>query len=173
MIEAGEEVRRFVERTAGEYAVSTALSDAEYGGGREVRLLAPGTGDGDLPEADLVVSFDAPSRAPAWGKHLLRLGKMARKALVVFVQNPECVWPLRYGRAASMIEVAGILWQVGRVREHAYLDVPRLVAGVCGGEPSFVPVGLLARRTARLQAFAVDTRPRTPQARRRASAPRS
>lgn len=165
MIEAGEEVRRFVERTAGEYAASTVLSDAEYGGGREVRLLAPGTGD--VPDADLVVSFDAPSRAARWGEHLLRLGKMARKALVVFVQNPERVWPLRSGGATSMVELAGVLWQAGRVREHAYLDVSRLVAGGRAGEPSFVPVGLVARRTARLQAFVVDTMPRTPQARRR------
>jgi hypothetical protein len=83
------------------------------------------------------------------------------------VQNPERLWPPRLRGAASLAELAGVLWQAGRVRERAYLGVSRLSAGGRGEQPSFVPVSILTRRTARLQAFTVDTMPRTPQARRR------
>ena len=166
MIEASDEVRRFVARAVEAYAASSVLSDVEYGGGPEVRLLASGTVDGDVPPADLVVSFDPPSRMGRCDERLLRLGKLARKVLVVLVPNPERPWPLRPGRRSSTTELAGVLWKVGRVRERAYLGVPRSVAGP-DVEPSVAHAGFLVRHTARLQAFVVDTRPRTPQARRR------
>jgi hypothetical protein len=168
--EVTEEVRRFATRVAGAYAASSVISDAQYGGGREVRLIGPGTVGGDVVPADqvdLVVSFDAPSRTPRWEEHLSYLGRLARKALVVVVRNPDRGWPLRSRGGASMVDLAGVLWKAGRVRERAYLGVPRVVGGPSEGEPSFAPVGLLVRRTARLQAFVVDTTPRTPQARRR------
>jgi hypothetical protein len=54
-------------------------------------------------------------------------------------------------------ELAPVLWEIGRVREHAFLDVP--------------PLGIrspkLAPRLAPRHAFVIDVTPRTPQARRR------
>ena len=54
-------------------------------------------------------------------------------------------------------ELAPVLWEIGRVREHVFLDVP--------------PLGLrspaLAPRLAPRHAFVIDVTPRSPQARRR------
>ena len=53
--------------------------------------------------------------------------------------------------------LAPVLWEIGRVREHMFLEVP--------------PLGLraprLVRRVAPQHAFVIDVTPRTPQARRR------
>jgi hypothetical protein len=148
-------VQRFVERVARAYGASTVASDAELGAGEEVGS-----------RADLVVSVEAPSRIERWPEHLARLGKLAGKALVVIVSNPERGWPLSDG-GLDTTELARVLWEAGRVRERAYLALPSLVAGLRGGHAREGRVSLLVRRTARLLAFVVDTAPRTPQGRRR------
>jgi hypothetical protein len=160
-----EGVRRFVDRVARACAAARVLSDTDYGGGAEVLILHRGVSARDVEPADLVVSLDAPSRADGWAEHLVTLGELARKALVVVVRNPERPWPPGDGPAA--VELAGVLWRVGRVRERVYLGMPALVAALLGEDVVAVPAGVLVRRTALFQAFVVDTSPRTPQARRR------
>jgi hypothetical protein len=152
---------RYVERVAQAYGAATVACDADYGAGPSVRILEP-EGEG----ADLVVSVDPASRGASWAEHVARLGRLARKALVVIVPNADRGWPLAR-ETLSTVELASVLWQVGRVRERAYLSVPRLAAGLGVPEESQVPVGPIVRRTARWQAYVVDTAPRTPQARRR------
>jgi hypothetical protein len=157
-----------VEHVAVAHSAGRILSDADYGGGAAVQVVRPGAVAPDVPPADLVVSLDAPSRARPWEAHVRALGRLARKVLVVFVRNPERP-RLRLGAPApGLAEVAGVLWSVGRVRERAYLGLPALLARRVGHDDAIpVPVGFFVRRTAALQAFVVDTTPRTPQARRR------
>ena len=89
------------------------------------------------------------------------LGERARSALLVVARNAE-----RIGRHAEpgVVALARVLWQIGRVREHAYLGLPRLAGASAIVQ---VPAGVLVRRTARWHVFVVETAPRTPQARRR------
>jgi hypothetical protein len=160
-----EAVKRLVERVARAYEAGSTLIDADPGG-------PPPAG-----RADLVVSFDAATRAGDWRGRLKSLAGQASKVLVVVGPNPDrvqlgAVAQLAGGREVA--DVAGLLWELGRVREHAYLVFPRAVevlAAVRGSlaEPDVAraPVGALVRRTARLHAFVVDLAPRTPQARRR------
>jgi hypothetical protein len=163
-------VRQFVERVARAYGGGTIASDADFGGGPGVGLIELAAGAGARApggaRADIVVSLDAPSRIERWPEHIVELGRLARRALIVVVGNPERGWPLK-GDGPDATELARVLWEAGRVRERAYLSVPALVAGLRRGQPLPGHVSLLVRRTARLQAFVVDTAPRTPQARRR------
>jgi hypothetical protein len=162
----GEHVEPFVSRVAGDYRATTALSDIALGGVLGVRVAAIDTRSPETEPADLVVSLGAASGAIGWEEHLVSLGRLARKALVVVVPNPERLG-LRHGaRGPRVTDLARVLWRIGRVRERAYLDVPRLVAAGHRGA-MHVPVGPLVRRTAGMQAFVVDTAPRTPQARLR------
>ena len=132
--------------------------------------LAPGTvafertpTGGRLPATsfDLVVSVDAPHRCVDWGARLRQLRSLASRALVVVVENDE-----RVGQAGAVSHdvLARLLWQLGRVREHVYVDCSRIASRECVVS---APAGRLVRATARLRAYVVDTGPRTPQARRR------
>jgi hypothetical protein len=118
---------------------------------------------GRLPEAsfDLVVSVDAPHRCVDWAARLRGLRGLASRALVVVVENDE-----RLGQAGAVSHdvLARLLWQLGRVREHVYVDPPRLASREAVVS---APAGRVVRATARLHAYVVDTGPRTPQARRR------
>jgi hypothetical protein len=164
----GVAASRFVQSVAAAYGAATMLTDAALAGGAglaEARVVPPDTlatgGDG----VDLVVSFDALGgtlgEGTAWQDYLVALGRRAQKALLVFVRNAE-----RPGQGDSpdTTALARVLWQVGRVREHVYLGLPRWVAG---SGVVHVPVGVVVRRMARFHGFVVDTIPRTPQARRR------
>jgi len=156
---------RFVQSVAAAYGAATVLADATLAGGpagpAEVRVESPDALAAGVERVDLVVSFDAPARGAGWEPYLVALANRAQKVLLVFVGNAE-----RPGGGTSphTTALARVLWQVGRVREHAYLGLPRLVAA---SEVVQAPAGVLVRRTARLHAFVVDTAPRTPQARRR------
>lgn len=156
------DVRAFVDQVAVEFAAESVLADVELGEPRTrgMRVVAPGEW-ADVESADLVVSFDAPERERGWEEHLAAVSKRARKVLLVFARNAE-----RFGqrKAPDTAHLAGVLWQLGRVREHAYLGLPRLVGS---SRVVHVPAGALVRKTARLHAFVVDMSPRTPQARRR------
>ncbi len=132
--------------------------------------------DDSLPTADMVVSFDAPPYVPDWQGYIARLASLAGKVLVVVVRNPQRLAFM--GRAAHQgretLGLAPVLWASGRVREHAYLGVPRVVsflANVRRGRAPLdlvqAPAGASVRKTAALHAFVVETAPRTPQARRR------
>jgi hypothetical protein len=158
-------VRGVVDRVAASYGAVTVLTDEELGDGggdsRAMRLVPPWAWTPDIEPADLVVSFDASTRGAGWEEYLTRLAKRAKKALLVFAPNTERVgWPT----GLSTTALARVLWQLGRVREHAYLGLPRVMGA---SEVVQAPAGMLVRRTARTHVFVVDTAPRTPQARRR------
>jgi hypothetical protein len=156
---------RFLERVGRQYGAGSVLADRDYGGGETVRVVSPeAVGRGTDP-ADLVVSFDAPSRTARWHEYALSLAGLARKVLVVLVTNPERTWSRRAGDRA-VVELAGVLWRAGRVRERTYLGLPSLLSSREYDARSF-PAPFVVRRTARVQAFVVDTAPRTPQARLR------
>jgi hypothetical protein len=151
-------MRGFVDRVVVSYEAGPMLFDsALLGSGPQA--VVPG---GELPEhADVVVSLDAPERVAGWQEYLARLARHARQALIVFARNAA-----RPGQGAAprATDLAAVLWAVGRVREHAYLGAPRVLAPA---DVVHVPAGSLVRRCSPFHAFVVDTRPRSPQARRR------
>jgi hypothetical protein len=140
-----------------------------YGPATDVRTAGAG---GELPKSDLVV-VHGERLAGDWRASLVELGALTSKILVLAVDNPRA-WPVRarslaarfggangsagadgvWGRTEAL---APVLWAIGRVREHAYLETP----------PLGVRVPKLASRVAPLHAFVVDVTPRTPQARRK------
>ena len=238
----------------GLHATSSVQNDAQAavaravyeraGAGKEadVRVVAdPMRAARELSPCDLVVAYHALPLVADWRAYLRILAKLAKKALVVCVCNPDN-WGVTAIRLASMVRgLAGLrppdvwqtavlgpeLWNVGRVRDHVYFDAPwwpdlqvapgqsllhragqllgqrrsevrftadergaqmagRFVYGsgrwpYFGGDgwadelepalrrhPSFEGVRpTLGRHLAHLHAFVVDTRPRTPQERRR------
>lgn len=158
---------RLVERTArGCSAASTAFEPTGDG------ARTGGAGD----RADLIVSVGDDGFARRQGGWRERLGEVAgraAKALLVVLANPERIG-VRALFAGGNPDLLRALWEVGRVREHAYLVFPRAVEvlGAAGGQVAapdlaYGPAGVALRRTAHLHAFLVDTAPRTPQARRR------
>jgi len=160
---AGEaEIGAFVRGVADRVGAATVLLDAEIAGGagegREVRVVGSGGEPGGGP-FDLVVAL-APLGA-GWEVYLGARAGLARKAFVVVADNAGR--PGAGGSGPDTVAIAGVLWRAGRVREHVYLGVPRLVAP----GPVRAPASRLVRWTAPCHAFVVDTAPRTPQARRR------
>lgn len=121
--------------------------------------------------ADLVVLYDGGGTGDL-RERLADLASRAAKALLVVLPNPDRVHlGPDHPQPPDLLRV---LWELGRVREHAYLVFPRPVEALGAAQGRVVapdvanaPVGALMRRTARLHAFVVDTAPRTPQARRR------
>lgn len=123
-----------------------------------------------LPRCDLVLSYDTLSRAADWRAELAALAARAQRVLVVVVPHPRAgIDRITRGvlPAVCRTEVlAPALWEVGRVREHVYLDGDFPGRGALGSIASALSARLDAH-LARLHAFVVDTTPRTPQARRR------
>jgi hypothetical protein len=158
------EIGVFVRGVADRVGAATVLLDAEVeggtGNGREARIVGLGGHPGEGPY-DLVVAVDAPLRTADWEPYLGERAKLARKALIVVTVNADRA--SARGGGPDTVAIAGVLWRVGRVREHVYLGVPRLVAP----GPVSAPASRWVRWTARRHAFVVDTAPRTPQARRR------
>jgi voltage-gated potassium channel Kch len=156
-------VERLVERAAQACRASTTVY---------VTIDPAGAGE----RADLIVAVggaDLVHGRGAWRERLAEVGSRAAKALVVVLPNAE-----RLGAGGLLgignAQLVRSLWELGRVREHAYLVFPRAVEvlGAARGQViapdlAHAPVGAMLRRTAHLQAFVVDTAPRTPQARRR------
>jgi hypothetical protein len=92
----------------------------------------------ELPPSDLVIAYHAVPLVDDWRGYLQVLGKLARKALVVTVCNPDN-WGVVAIRVASGLRglrgmkapetwrtevLAPELWNLGRVREHVYFDAP-------------------------------------------------
>jgi hypothetical protein len=140
---------------------------AAYGAKTDVRIA--GRGEAESAKSDLVVIH---GEAPAedWRAAVLALGAQAAKLVVIGVENPgtwraeaRSLFARVSGRAnggsgwGRTEALAPVLWEIGRVRAHTFLEVP--------------PLGLraprLVRRVAPLHAFVIDVTPRTPQARRR------
>jgi hypothetical protein len=158
-------VSRLVQSVAAACGASTVMADdalaGSPGGATAVRVVTPAAAAEGAERVDLVVSFDAPAHGAGWEAYFAALARRAEKSLLVVVRNAERPGQ---GTAPDTSAIARVLWQVGRVRQHVYLGVPRFFASA---DVVPVPAGLLVRRTARLHAFVVDTAPRTPQARRR------
>jgi hypothetical protein len=162
-------------------AVSTVDEEAavriEYSGMAldvpEIRCIPDPLAKGALPQADMVVSFDAPPSIPAWPEYVAVLARAARKVLIVLVRNPDRVLSGASHPGRQTRGLAHVLWSVGRVREHVYLDVPSWVTALYRARRRPLQEGIdsLAGApvvlTAALHAFVLDTAPRTPQARRR------
>jgi hypothetical protein len=148
---------------------------AAYGAAGEARVVGMRDSAGDdAPKSDMVLLHGEPlGDAASWGETLTELGQHAAKLVVVVVENPRA-WAARARALVSRVThgpkghggwgrtdaLAPVLWSLGRVREHAYLDVPTL------GWPA-PKLASLAPRVASRHAFVVDRTPRTPQARRR------
>lgn len=151
---------------------STERVRAVYGLKADVRVA--GNDDALLPKSDLVLVHG--STPPGdWHATLAALAKHATKLVIVVAENP-LAWPAqaralleKRGRAnganganghsgwGKTAALAPVLWEIGRVREHAFLDVPAI--GLRSPK--------LAARLAPRHAFVVDVTPRSPQARRR------
>jgi len=145
---------------------------AVYGLKADVRVA--GNDDVVLPKSDLVLIHGGVPEGD-WKGAFATLAKLAVKLVIVVADNP-LAWPAQarsfmarmrgtngsngtnghtaWGKTA---ELAPVLWEMGRVREHAFLDVP----------PLGVRSPKLAPRLAPRHAFVIDVAPRTPQARRR------
>jgi hypothetical protein len=156
-------VERLVERVARVYAAGSTLYETDAGGPPQA-----------IERADVVVSRDEALSGSEWRTHVIALASRAAKALVVVQSNPHRLAFDADRRAPDPDDFLRILWELGRVREHAYLVFPRpveVLAAVKGSlgahDVAFAPAGPLVRRMARLHAYVVDTSPRTPQARRR------
>jgi hypothetical protein len=152
-----EAVRRVCERAERLHPVGSWAIDA---------------GDG---HADLIVSLQRDADTLPSREHLEKLAARAGKLLVLVLYNHERIGAVHAGQArTAAADVVRALWELGRVREHAYLVLPRpveIVAAMQGRlaapDVALAPVGALVRRSALLHALVVDTTPRTPQARRR------
>jgi hypothetical protein len=157
-----EAVTRLIARVVALYGIETRLE------------VSTGPLEGLAP-ADLVVSRDGASWPSDVGRHLRSLATLARKVLLVVVSNPERLGSERQGRSSrETLSLAPVLWELGRVREHEYLVIPRalemlnrLTDDAASSAVLRGPLGAMVRRTAMLHAFVVDLAPRTPQARRR------
>jgi hypothetical protein len=167
----GKTIVTIVDANASSERVRTA-----YGQKADVRVA--GNDDVTLPKCDLVVIHGGQPDGD-WRASILALGKYALKAVVVCVVNPgtwraeaSSLLARARARAGSTPPDAGetrdadwgatralapLLWEIGRVREHAFLEIPAL--GLRAPK--------LASRLAPLHAFVIDVTPRTPQARRR------
>jgi len=123
----------------------------------------------------MVVSFGAPANGAGWEGTLRAFARQADKLVVVVVGNPDRIGAPPGERVnGGTLSLAPLLWEVGRVREHEYLCIPRIVSILGRLRSDSVssvalhgPLGAAVRRSARLHAFVVDVAPRTPQARRR------
>jgi hypothetical protein len=152
--------QRYVGRVAGALGVDDTLD------------LAPSQAAASGSTADLVVWGIETHRTADWPEGLRAAAARAKRALVVVVRNAERLGA--NGEAFGTLEIAPVLWGLGRVRDHAYLALPKALGAALSVRFAFAPtdvlhapVPALVRRTARLHGFVVDITPRTPQARRR------
>jgi predicted dienelactone hydrolase len=159
------ELVALVETWAAKYEVESALErrigpgpsacDALATRGVRVTTWRDDEGSPEL-RADLVVIHGGAPEARAWREWLAEASKRASKLVIVAAPDPARSRHARLRRIANVVlgradetpawgttsALAPVLWEIGRVREHARLQ----------GEA---------------HAFVVDVRPRTPQARRK------
>jgi hypothetical protein len=161
-------VARLVERAAHERAATTVEYQAPLHAGS-----APAGGTPD-ERPDLVVACELGAGAIDWRALLSPLVARATKGLVLVVANPERLVAGGSASRGAELELARLLWELGRVRDRVYLVFPRLVetlgasrGGIVAPDVARAPAGPLIRRTAHLQGYVLDTAPRSPQARRR------
>jgi hypothetical protein len=147
LVRRGAVIRALVddERSAG-------AMRAAYGGA--VNIASPRDDD---EKHDMVVIHGHvdPSEIPL-------LAKRATKLVVVVAPNPRAIQARVPGAAADTSwgateSLAGVLWQIGRVREHLWIDAPAFARAM----------PRVQRALARRHVFVVDVTPRSPQARRK------
>lgn len=122
-----------------EHAAITRAVYASCGADKNVRVVVADEKDvSTLPPSDMVICYHALSFVSDWKSYLAEVSKLAKKALVVAVCNPDnwgvsvmkSLARLRGNRNAGPPEhwhtevLAPELWQVGRVRHHTYFDAP-------------------------------------------------
>jgi hypothetical protein len=140
----------------GDSAVGDVLGDLARRGVSVTRARRP---DASLGPCDVVVSHAPPHADEAtWAAELRAAAALATKILVVFAPNPRRL----LGHGVATTEIAPVLWELGRVREHLFLDAPPALETALDMAPE-----KLRERLARSHAFVVDRTPRTPQERRR------
>jgi hypothetical protein len=103
----------------------------------DVRVVTNDSFDA-LPQSDLVIAYHSLPLVGDWRAYLRAAAAMAKKALIVTVCNPRN-WGVTLIRTIGALRgIRGLdppdvwhtetlgpaLWEVGRVREHAYFDVP-------------------------------------------------
>jgi len=110
---------------------------------------------GELAKHDLVVLHGCRIREA----EIVVLAKLAVKLVVVIAPNPGALAARVRGTGVwgATESLAPVLWSLGRVREHVFVDFPALAAGI----------PRLLRALARSHVFVVDVTPRSPQARRK------
>jgi hypothetical protein len=139
---------------------------AAYGPSADVRLASD---ERPMPKCDLVVVHGAaPGAGGDWRGPLAALVKNAQKLAVVVAPNPRsAVSRVRsvIGRGAdgwgATEGLAPVLWDLGRVRDHVWLETSRLGERLAQRAPGFT------RALSRSHAFVVDVAPRSRQARRK------
>lgn len=121
-------------------SVTRAIYDAA--GAKSANVVALGERGAEdlasLPKADMVLVYHAFAFVPDWREHLRLMAKHARKLFVVAVCNPEN-WGVTFVRMLAKArgvrgpispeswhtdQLAPVLWEVGRVKEHQYFDCP-------------------------------------------------
>lgn len=104
-----------------------------------VKVVVAGEGDVEsLPKSDMVICYHALSFVGDWQAYLEKVGKLAKKVLVVAVCNPDN-WGVTLMKTLARVQghkkagppdnwytdkLAPELWKIGRVREHTYFDAP-------------------------------------------------
>ncbi|MCL2725626.1 MAG: hypothetical protein FWD69_14425 [Polyangiaceae bacterium] len=91
-----------------------------------------------LPQSDMVICYHALSFVNHWQNYLADIAKLARKALVVAVCNPDN-WGVTVMKSLARLkghrnagppqewhteDLAPELWRIGRVKQHTYFDCP-------------------------------------------------
>ncbi|MGH7439097.1 MAG: hypothetical protein ACRENE_25695 [Polyangiaceae bacterium] len=167
-LDAREQVAlaRLVERAAIERQAATIEYDSA------ARVGAAGVDAQERP--DLIVACEVGVGAIEWEPRLEDLVRRAAKGLVLVTDNPHRLAGNTSARRDDRLDVARLLWQLGRIRDCVYLVFPHLVESLAAPTGWIVapdlaraPANTLVRRAAHLLGYVVDTTPRTPQARRR------
>ena len=91
-----------------------------------------------LPQSDMVICYHALSFVANWREYLAAVSKLATKALIVAVCNPDN-WGVSVMQTLARMQgnrnagppeswhtdvLAPELWRIGRVRAHTYFDAP-------------------------------------------------
>lgn len=133
----GVHVTSAVSSTAKAEVARTLYDRVAPGAPVDVRVVTADTFEG-LPPSDLVLAYHSLPLVGDWHAYLRAAAAVAKKALIVTVCNPRN-WGVTLIRSVGKLRgirgldppavwhtetLAPALWEVGRVREHAYFDVP-------------------------------------------------
>lgn len=104
----------------------------------DVRVMSDLSQIESLPKADLVLAYHALTLVDDWRDYIAKVAKLANKAFVVTVCNPQN-WGVEIIRMIGKVRgiegldppeawrteiLAPVLWSHGRVKEHEFFDCP-------------------------------------------------